>query len=101
MTIEIAALAADSAARTSTAEAVVFWVARRRRVDRGDRGGGRAESGVLGHLFRLYNDLARHPLSSRRRALFPRRWLQIIIYTSTVDRAVSLFVMMLIGVDLS
>jgi len=98
VTIEIAALAVDSAARTSTAEAVTFWIVGAVALI-GAIGVVAAPKAVYSAIFLATTMISLAVLYIAQEALF-LGVVQVVVYTGAV-MMLFLFVLMLIGVDLS
>ena len=98
MTVEILALAADSGGHTSTAEAVTFWVLGAIALA-GAVGVVAAPKAVYSAIFLAMTMISLAVLYIAQEALF-LGVVQIVVYTGAV-MMLFLFVLMLIGVDLS
>lgn len=98
MTVEIVALAAESSGHTSTAEAVTFWVLGAIALG-GAVGVVAAPKAVYSAIFLAMTMISLAVLYIAQEALF-LGVVQVIVYTGAV-MMLFLFVLMLIGVDLS
>ncbi len=98
MTVEIVALAADSAGYTSTAEAVTFWILGAVAL-LGAVGVVAAPKAVYSAIFLAVTMISLAVLYIAQEALF-LGIVQVVVYTGAV-MMLFLFVLMLIGVDLS
>ena len=96
MTVEIVALAADSAGHTSTAEAVTFWVVGAVAL-LGAVGVVAAPKAVYSAIFLAVTMISLAVLYIAQEALF-LGIVQVVVYTGAV-MMLFLFVLMLIGVD--
>jgi NADH-quinone oxidoreductase subunit J len=98
VTVEIVALAADSAGHTSTAEAVTFWIVGALAL-LGAVGVVAAPKAVYSAIFLAVTMISLAVLYIAQEALF-LGIVQVVVYTGAV-MMLFLFVLMLIGVDLS
>ena len=98
MTVEIVALAADSTGYTSTAEAVTFWIVGAVALF-GAVGVVAAPKAVYSAIFLAMTMISLAVLYIAQEALF-LGIVQVVVYTGAV-MMLFLFVLMLIGVDLS